>query len=202
MPQLRSVLVALLSALGATWLYGREGLTLKLLLLGALLTGLLLITIIDIEHREIFIVTITPAAVLALLYGGLAAERGGDMNPWVATLLGGLAQGLIIYGIYWSGILFSKLVTWLRSRPVAEEAFGFGDVYLAGVLGLAVGWPGVLLALVLTILIGGAMAGLVMLVTRLQRRYDVYMPYGPALVLGAVLILLWNQQIAAWYLGR
>lgn len=200
--QFRGVAVALVSALGLVWLYDREGLTLRLVLLGALLAGLLLITVIDLEHRLVFLVTVIPTAIVALLYGGLVAERGSDANPWVVTLLGGVIQGALVFGLYMGGILYSKVVAKMRSEPLSEEAFGFGDVYISVAIGLAVGWPGITLALLITLFSGAAVGAVVLVISRLRGQYEVYMPYGPVLVFGALVILLWGREFADWYFGR
>ena len=72
----------------------------------------------------------------------------------------------------------------------AEEALGFGDVMLGGVLGLILGWPAIFASLLLTILLSGAASLLYLLVMILARRYSpaLSIPYGPYLVLGAVLL--------------
>ena len=42
-----------------------------------------------------------------------------------------------------------------RGQSIDEVAFGFGDVTLAGLIGLIVGWPAVVLALLIGILAAG-----------------------------------------------
>lgn len=79
-----------------------------------------------------------------------------------------------------------------------EEALGFGDVILSGVLGLILGWPGILLGLTLAILTGGLVSFIFILITALAGRYRAfsYIPYGPFLVLGSGGLLFFNQYLA------
>jgi len=73
-----------------------------------------------------------------------------------------------------------------------EVAFGFGDVVLAGVIGLAVGYPGITLALLLGIFAGGLFSLGFILVMVLRRRYEAFMPipYSPFLILGGMVVYI------------
>ncbi len=190
--RLRRVGVEIASTVLCVYLFARFGATTRFLLLAALLECLLLITVIDLEHRLILYVTIFPTAFVALVYGLLGAERGV-----ARTLLGGAAGFLSLLAVYWLGGFFSWLVARLRQRPLSEVAFGGGDVNLAGVIGLAVGWQGIVLALMIAILSGGVGATLYLMVMALRRRYSLFtaIPYGPFLVFGAVVLLLFDVEI-------
>ena len=70
---------------------------------------------------------------------------------------------------------------------------------MAGLIGLATGFPLVLVSLLLAILLGGLSAGLLLLL-RIKKRRDA-IPFGPFLSLAAIATLLWGQEILNWYLG-
>jgi leader peptidase (prepilin peptidase)/N-methyltransferase len=186
----RAWLVAAL-ALGATvWMWvappARLGFPLGYLLLvyfGAII-------VIDLEHRLILHPVSLAGAALGLLVG---VQLHG---PWL-TLLGGLAGFLGMLGLYALGTLFAQLMGRLRGRSIEEEALGFGDVNLAGVLGLMLGWPGILLGLFLGIVAGGLGSLAFLLGMALTRRYRPFMalPYGPYLVAGAAALLYFRE---AW----
>ena len=76
---------------------------------------------------------------------------------------------------------------------------GMGDVKLAGLIGLATGFPLGLVALFIGIFIGG-LAAVVLLVLRMKGRKDV-VPYGTFLAIGPVITLLWGPAILHWYQG-
>ena len=111
----------------------------------------------------------------------------------------GLVVGMLLY---LGGGLFAHVLGRVRGEPIAEAALGFGDVTLLTFIGLVVGVPEVLLALVIGILSGGIFAGLYLLVRGLlQRRYVLYtaIPYGPFLILGGATMLYFGQYVMAWY---
>lgn len=190
--RLRRVAVEIASAVLLVYLFARFGPTARFVLLAALLECLLLITVIDLEHRLILYVTIVPTAFVALLYGLFGAERGVSR-----TLLGGAVGFLSLLVVYGLGGVFTWLMARIRKQALSEAAFGGGDVNLAGVIGLAVGWTGIVLALMIAILSGGVGATLYLLVMLIRRRYSLFtaIPYGPFLVFGAGVVLLFDAEI-------
>ncbi len=150
----------------------------------ALLIYFGVVTVIDLEHRLI----LHPVSLAGVLLGG---GVGVWLHGWGATLLGGAAGFAIMYGLYALGGLFLRLINRWRAQPVEEVALGFGDVNLAGVIGLLLGWPGVLAGLTLAILIGGVFSLLWLLGQFVLRRYRAFepIPYGPFLVAGALILL-------------
>jgi leader peptidase (prepilin peptidase) / N-methyltransferase len=77
---------------------------------------------------------------------------------------------------------------------------GGGDMKLGAMMGAFLGWKLVLLAILLGVFAGGAVA-ITLLVSGSKGRKDP-VPFGPFLALGAVLSLLWGNGILGWYLGR
>jgi prepilin signal peptidase PulO-like enzyme (type II secretory pathway) len=149
-----------------------------------ILTIFLLITVIDIEHRLILHIVSFPSALIIGLLGVFDPARGVSK-----TLLGGLGGFLIFLALYYLGQVFAAVMSRLRGSQIDEVAFGFGDVTLAGVIGLTVGWPGVLPALVLGIIAAGLFSFLFILGMMLRKKYNPFMPipYGPFLVLGCLI---------------
>lgn len=154
----------------------------------------LLITIIDVEHRLILHVVSLPAAAVLGVLSVIDAAHGP-----VKTLLGGVAGFGIVFLLFLFGSLFARWISRRRGQPLEEVAFGFGDVTLSVVIGLVVGWPGVILALFIGILAAGAFSLLFMVIQLLRRRYSPYMPfpYGPFLIFGALLVYLGGRTLFA-----
>ena len=152
-------------------------------------TIFVLVLIIDVEHRLILNVVMYPAWALALL--------GSLVHPtpsfYRLALLGFVLGFGLLFLIYWGGELFVRVLGKLRGKPINAVAFGFGDVRLGGFIGLVLGFPDVLKALLLAILLGG-LGGLLFWFVRavILRRYSLFtaIPYGPFLVLGAMLVML------------
>jgi leader peptidase (prepilin peptidase)/N-methyltransferase len=150
-----------------------------------LLSLFLLITVIDVEHHLILHVVSLPAAIALGVIGIFSPGRGP-----VVTLLGGLGGFGIALGLWLAAQALAALLSRLRRRPLRETPFGGGDVTLAGVVGLSVGWPDVITALLITALANGAF-GLIYLVLQLVRgRYRPFtpLPFGPFLALGALIV--------------
>ena len=128
---------------------------------------LLAVLVIDVEHRRVLNVMLAPAAVIALL----ASFLPGGPTP-VQALLG----GAIGFGVFFLLAL------------IGRGAMGLGDVKLAGVIGLMTGYPLVVPALTLGVVLGGV-AAIVLLVTRRVGRKGA-MAYAPYLALGTIVVLL------------
>jgi leader peptidase (prepilin peptidase)/N-methyltransferase len=143
-----------------------------------------------------------PTSVVGALLGFSVGLISHGLNP---TLLGGLAGLLIMLALYLLGVLFS----WFRTRrlraagltPDHEEALGAGDVILAAVLGLVLGWPLIGFGLFLGVLLGGIFGAVIMLSLLISRRYGkqallVFMPYGPFFVASAFAIVFFPRWVA------
>jgi prepilin signal peptidase PulO-like enzyme (type II secretory pathway) len=145
----------------------------------------LVIAVIDMEHRLILhIVSLPSIAILGTLHA-LDPSRGAEK-----TLLGGAAGFAIVFLLYLLGALFSRLVARRRGQELDEIAFGFGDVTLATLIGVIVGWPGVTLAIMIGVLLAGGFSILYVLWMAVRSRYQPYLPfpYGPFLIVGAMLV--------------
>jgi len=149
-----------------------------------LLAYLGVVVVIDIEHRLI----LHPVSLVGVVFG---AAIGYWLHGFLPTLGGGAAGFLAMLLLYFLGDRFARLVARMRGQVLDEVALGFGDVNLAGILGLILGWPGILAGLGAAILLGGA-ASLILIAGQLVlRQYKPFtaIPYAPFLVLGSVIFL-------------
>jgi leader peptidase (prepilin peptidase)/N-methyltransferase len=149
-----------------------------------LLAFLGVVFVIDMEHRLIM----HPVSIFGALLGLIL---GFYMRGIWMTLLGGAVGFGVMYGLYWFGDVFARWLARRRGELLTEVALGFGDVNLAGVLGLLLGWPGIVAGLLLAIIIGGVVSILYMILMVITRRYHTFMaiPYGPFMVISAILLL-------------
>jgi len=74
---------------------------------------------------------------------------------------------------------------------VILKGIAAGDIKLAGLIGLMVGFPEGLYALFAGIILGG-LAAIILLLARLKGRKDA-MPYAPYLSVGAIVVMLAGQ---------
>ncbi|MCC6455769.1 MAG: prepilin peptidase [Caldilineaceae bacterium] len=145
---------------------------------GRLLVGwfytawLLVVLVIDLEHRRVLNLMLPPAVLVALIASLLATLNLADLPAFTSMLLGGGA-GFVAF-----------LVVFILGRG---RMMGAGDVKLAGVIGLMVGYPLVWIALALGIVLGGLAA--IFLIVRCRAAAKSYMAYGPYLALGALMVL-------------
>lgn len=133
---------------------------------------LVTVLVIDLETRRVLNVMIGPAAVFAVAAGLWLGK------PSVPSMIAGaLVAFLLFWGLYMLGrLLFGR------------GALGFGDVKLAGVIGLMTGYPAVLQALTVGALLGAA-AAIFLLATR-RAGLKSTTAYAPYLAIGAM-IALW-----------
>jgi prepilin signal peptidase PulO-like enzyme (type II secretory pathway) len=118
----------------------------------------------------------------ALLAAVLLAWAWPDRNV-LSVLAGGAIAAVIGAALFVFGEITGSLL------GVRAAAFGFGDVKLIVLLGLLCGWPAVFTAL----LYGIVLAGVVSLVLILRGRSKAVFSYGPYLVAGGLVVLLWPE---------
>ena len=149
-----------------------------------------LVVIIDLEHRLILHPVSLIGAILGMIFGSI---NHGILN----TILGGAAGFGLMLIFYLFGNLFIKFLSRRRGEEIDEVALGFGDVNLAGVIGLLLGWPGVIAGVFLAIIIGGLISGMFLLIQLFRKKYEAFqaLPYGPFLVISVVLLLYYSQFV-------
>jgi leader peptidase (prepilin peptidase)/N-methyltransferase len=146
----------------------------------------LAVTLTDIDHQLIPNRILFPGLGIAAVLLIVGAVIAG--NP--VDLLRAAIAGVVYF------------VVLLVVALVARGGFGMGDVKLALLLGIFlgfVGWGTLGVGFILAILLGGVASVLVLVFTRKGRRSRF--AYGPYLVAGAWIGLFWGPQIADWYLG-
>jgi leader peptidase (prepilin peptidase)/N-methyltransferase len=116
-------------------------------------------------------------ALVVLVLAGWAVTR--DTGAVVHAALGWLVYG----GVF--------AVLWF----VYPRGLGYGDVRLAGVLGIALGWLGwapLLVGMYAGLIIGGVLGVVLTLLKVIDRRNN---PFGPYMLVGALIGVLWGGQI-------
>ena len=86
---------------------------------------------------------------------------------------------------------------------IYPAGMGFGDVKLAGVLGIYLGWLGwgeLVVGAFLGFLFGGVVGLLLMAVRRAGRKSSI--PFGPYMLAGAFVSILWGGALADLYLDN
>ena len=149
-------------------------------------SALLAVSAIDLERFLVPNRIVYPSLVASLALLGVAALLEPDGGAFVRALVGAVAA---------SGGLFALALLYPRGM-------GMGDVKLALLLGLYLGWLSlghVVLGLFLGFLLG-SVVGIALLVAGVRGRKD-HLPFAPFLATGAVLAVLVGQPVLDWYLG-
>lgn len=98
------------------------------------------------------------------------------------------------------GVSVWALVTFFFLHWVTKgRGMGLGDVKFVFPLGLILGWPGMVLGVLLSFVIGAVVS--VTLIVAGKKKMKHTIPFGPFLVLGSVITLVFGELIIAWYLS-
>jgi len=143
-----------------------------------------IIFIIDLEYRAILQPVVLFGAII--LFG-----VGVMLHGVVKTAIGGISGFGIMIILFYFGVLFQKLIGKFRGVEIEEVALGFGDVYLSGILGLLLGWPGITAGLFLAIIFAGIVSIFIIMITKIKKIYKPFtaIPYAPFLILGTLVLL-------------
>jgi len=166
------------------YLWVELGFSVKLILYLVYSAIFAVVLITDLERRLILNMVTYPAILFAIV-----ASFFTPGMTWQSSLAGGVIAFIFFLGLALVG-----------NALFGSGALGGGDVKLAALVGLITGFPWVIEALVFIIIIGAAVS-FFLLVTRLRGLRD-YVPYGPFIIAGAFVTLLWGPAIADWFLMR
>ena len=130
------------------------------------------------------VVTLPAAAILLLLNMAIVFLSGAGWGGLRGYLISGIIGG--------SFFLFQFIIS--RGRWI-----GGGDIRLGLLLGLALGWPNVLIAIFLAYFMG-SFVGLGLIISG-RKQWSSKIPLGTFLSTAAVVTLFWGNNILNWYLG-
>lgn len=189
--RLRSWVVEILAIFLTLWLWTQPSLLLGFWLSMTIVIYFGIVVIIDLEHHLIMHPVSAFGAVLGIAVGIY-------LHGLILTLFGGLAGFLSMLALYLVGVLFARFVVRRSQQGFSDEALGFGDVILGGILGLILGWPAIFGGLFLSIILAGAISIIYLLLSVLARKYRAFtfIPYGPFMIAGAVALIFFNHYFA------
>ena len=141
------------------------------------------LAVVDWHTRLLPTKVIAPSYAVVAVLAALSAWAEGDLDALITAGLGWLVAG---------GTFF---LLWF----IYPRGMGYGDVRLSGVLGIALGYLGwaELLVGVYAGFVVGALGGLGLSLLRIVDR-KAY-PFGPFMLVGAVVGVLLGPYVAAWY---
>ncbi|RKR75524.1 prepilin peptidase [Frondihabitans australicus] len=141
--------------------------------------------IIDAEHHRLPNRIVLPSYAVAIAMLGAADVLTGDFGGLLRTLIGGAALFVFYFGIAF----------------VYPAGMGFGDIKLAGVLGLYLGflgWGPLIVGAFAAFLVGGVFAIVLIALKRVGRKGGI--PFGPWMLVGAWIGVFAGQAVFHGYL--
>jgi prepilin signal peptidase PulO-like enzyme (type II secretory pathway) len=160
----------------------------NLLVDGLIISSFLLFAIIDFEHRCVIGEAVIAASGLMVLVG---FSMGGSV--WKG-MLGGAIAGVVIFSALY---LLGRFLAWIFRLGQGIEPLGMGDVFLAGIVGVATGWPAVLLAIILSIFMAGFLGFAILCIDFFRRRpmAEATMAYGPYLLISGFIVYFYAGPV-------
>lgn len=144
------------------------------------------LALIDIDTHRLPNALVLPSYAVAVVLLTVASAGAGD---W-AALLRAVAGGAILFCFYFVLAM------------VVPRGMGFGDVKLAGVLGLYLGWLGwgsLAVGAFAAFVLGGVFSAALLIARRVRRGSGI--PFGPWMIGGALVAVFYGEPIANGYLA-
>jgi leader peptidase (prepilin peptidase)/N-methyltransferase len=148
-----------------------------------LVSALIIIAFIDLNEQIVPDVISLPGIVIGFIISFFVPYIS-FINSALGVVIGG---GIILIIGLAGSVIFKK------------EAMGGGDVKLAAMIGAFLGWRYIIISLFLGFYLG-ALVGIFLILSKIKSRKDT-VPFGPFIVLGSFITLLWGEKIISWYIG-
>jgi len=143
---------------------------------------LMIIFVYDFKYMEIPMLILWLGVGVSLAYFIFADYQNfaGATSIFDLKIMSGILGALVAGGFFWLLAAYSK-ETWM----------GYGDAYLGILVGLIVGWPNILGALMLSFTIGAIVSVGLIVVSKKTMKSQV--PFAPFLITGTFLVILLPQ---------
>jgi len=176
-------IVELLTGLIYLIIYLVYGISVQTLIYIILSSALVIIAFIDLNQQIVPDVISLPGIVIGFILSFFVPYIS-FINSALGVVIGG---GIILVIGLAGSVIFKK------------EAMGGGDVKLAAMIGAFLGWRYIIISLFLGFFLG-ALVGIILILSKIKSREDT-VPFGPFIVLGSFITLLWGEKIISCYIG-
>ncbi|MCK5416160.1 prepilin peptidase [Candidatus Parcubacteria bacterium] len=107
----------------------------------------------------------------------------------------------LILGVSWSGMLLAATVGggfFLIQFIISNGRWiGGGDIRLGFLLGIILGWPNIIIALIIAYILGSIIG--ISLIIKQKKEWGSKVPMGIFLTTSAIITLFWGERISNWY---
>lgn len=174
---IRYTIVELLTGILHATVFRKIGLSRTLLPYFVLISILIVITFIDLDH-QIIPNKVTLFGFVSFMLLNLFLEYIQWKNAFLGAIIGG------------GFLLLIALLT---------DGMGMGDIKLMTIIGLNLGWQNTILTLFLSFMIGGLFSILLLLFRRKKRKDPI--AFGPWISVASFMTILFGQEIIHWYIS-
>lgn len=151
-----------------------------------LVSLLIIITFIDIDHYIIPDGLVIIGSIFAIIFNLLFS---------IVTIKESLFGALICGGIVFSLVYIIELI-------VKREVMGGGDIKLFAMIGLFLGVKNSLIVALLSVYVGAIYGvGSIVYNKIKNREYNSMIPYGPFISVASLMVILWGNEIVNWYIN-
>jgi len=151
-----------------------------------LFSGLVVVFFVDLEHQIIPDEIVIPLIVLFSLYR-LFPLLTSPPRPLISEM-GEAGRFLPFIAAAGSFVLFYSVYALTKNKGM-----GFGDVKLAFLMGLVLGWPKTAVAFYLAFLTGAIFGVILILLGKAKLRQKI--AFGPFLSFSTIAVFLWGEKI-------
>ncbi len=187
----RYCIVELITGLVFLGIFIKYGLSAELFFFSFLMSILIAVLFIDIEHMIIpdgLVITGLIGGVVLIFYNAFFSfDYFGQFDAWWMPFIGMLVGpvALLILAIIGS-LLYG-----------GAEVIGGGDIKIYAPIGIFLGWGMAGVSLFFSFIIGGFIGALLLLFRRKKR--DAHIPFGPFIVIATYVTILYGKDIVLWY---
>jgi leader peptidase (prepilin peptidase)/N-methyltransferase len=173
--------VLFLSPVQDYWITGLlDNWIIDLLIYWFLISALIVIFFTDLREQIVPDEVVYPAILIAFLF--LMTNYQLLITNYLLSAFG-------------AGLFF--LILHLITR---RKGMGLGDVKLAILMGLVLGFPKIIVAFYLAFLTG-ALIGVILILGR-KKKFGEQIPFGPFLSGATIVALFWGEEIMKWFTAR
>ena len=149
-----------------------------------IISSLIVIFVYDLKHYIIPDKVIYPAIAIAIGFNLFNNIQYPISN--ILSAFNFLIPAILAGGFFYAIIVITK-----------GKGMGGGDVKLAFLMGLILGWPVIIFSVFLAFILG-SIVGIYLILTG-KKKMKSMVPFGPFLIFGTFAGLFWGKEIVKWY---
>lgn len=198
----RYALVEFITGVSFLALFLNFGICFDLFSMMFLVSILIVVFFVDIEHRiipdELVIAGLIGGAIVFVynIFAGIYTETLPSVlmyrndtfwwNPILGLIIG---SGSLFLVAVLGGLIYKT-----------DDAMGGGDIKIYAPIGMFLGWKLTLVSLLFSITIGGVISVILLVVFKVGKKTAI--PFGPFIVVGTYVTILWGWDFLIWYFER